>query len=64
MYIIIGYDINTPLVTMYEIMTQFKHRMLMAGPMWRAVVPFVSHWSRCRKMKIKDPKDIVFVGQS
>ena len=27
MYIIIGYDINTPLMTMYEIMTLCKHRM-------------------------------------
>ena len=28
MYIIIGYDINTPLMTMYEIMTLCKHRMI------------------------------------
>ena len=28
MYIIIGYDINTPLMTMYEIMTLCKHRMV------------------------------------
>ena len=27
MYIIIGYDINTPLMTMYEIMTLCRHRM-------------------------------------
>ena len=33
MYIIIGYDINTPLMTMYEIMTLCKHRMGMATDM-------------------------------
>ena len=27
MYIIIGYDVSTPLMTMYEIMTLCKHRM-------------------------------------
>ena len=31
MYIIIGYDINTPLMTMYEIMTLCKHRMDVGG---------------------------------
>ena len=31
MYIIIGYDINTPLMTMYEIMTLCKHRMASGG---------------------------------
>ena len=31
MYIIIGYDINTPLMTMYEIMTLCKHRMPVIG---------------------------------
>ena len=31
MYIIIGYDINTPLMTMYEIMTLCKHRMRSAA---------------------------------
>ena len=34
MYIIIGYDINTPLMTMYEIMTLCKHRMVEAGCKW------------------------------
>ena len=29
MYIIIGYDINTPLMTMYEIITLCKHRMFL-----------------------------------
>ena len=28
MYIIIGYDINTPLMTMYEIMTLCRHIMV------------------------------------
>ena len=28
MYIIIGYDVSTPLMTMYEIMTLCKHRMV------------------------------------
>ena len=28
MYIIIGYDVSTPLMTMYEIMTLCKHRMI------------------------------------
>ena len=32
MYIVIGYDINTPLMTMYEIMTLCKHRMDLTKP--------------------------------
>ena len=38
MYIIIGYDINTPLMTMYEIMTLCKHRMISTVKKYRTAM--------------------------
>ena len=43
MYIIIGYDINTPLMTMYEIMTLCKHRMAVRAQDISIIVSLTEH---------------------